>query len=723
MSIFKLLAILFAFPSFLAASVTGLALPTGVSANAVQHDSSGNLFIAGSIPPKQPKSPSLSTDIYVAKLSPDGATVLWSAEIGGSGSEAAAGLAISPSGAIYVTGSTSSPDFPVTASAVQSSFQSPGQRAFLAQFDAQGKLQNATFLGGVVSTSGYAVVLTSSGQPVVTGFTAAGFAVSPNTPAFTSNFFLIELDAAMAHVVFASSVGGQFVALDPEGNIYVAGTSRDGLSGPMTPGAFQTSVSVRACNGTLFVAMACNYQYVAKLDPTGAKLLYATFVAGAYGATPSSLIVDSQGNAIVAGSTSANDYPVTPGSFEPVYLATAPSKNLQPLITPHPAIVPPPQTGYLTKLNPQGTGLVFSTFLGGTATDTVTGLTPAADGSFYVSGFAQSTDFPGVEGDPAACFPQFFLTRITADGSAIAHTAVFSPNILCPQCSVFAGNAFMGGSALLVPGPQNFPMLLVGGQVIATADLNAPAPAIGCVLDAADMQPVSSVAPGQLLSLFGRQLASGTGFTVAPKGGEYPTAINGVSATFNGTLAPQLYYASQQDNVQVPYEVAGSQFAQLQIAGSTQKITLPVVAANPSVFLRTPPAFTCLSGDTVTGVNQSPLAFNADGSLNTCENPAAPGSSVTIYLNGLGAASPSLITGEVTRAVEPLNVSITSDPKVSVSIPSIVVASVPGSINAVWQAQVQLPNTTGLYLTVALSMAGVPFREQSAVIWTKASSR
>ncbi|MDQ6678484.1 MAG: hypothetical protein M3Z09_14455, partial [Acidobacteriota bacterium] len=114
---------------------------------------------------------------------------------------------------------------------------------------------------------------------------------------------------------------------------------------------------------------------------------------------------------------------------------------------------------------------------------------------------------------------------------------------------------------------------------------------------------------------------------------------------------------------------------------------------------------------------QSPLAFNDDGSPNTCVNPALPGSVVSVYLNGVGVNSPVQATGLVATSPVPLSIPLTADPYTGIQ--NITTTSVPGSISGVWLVQLQLPARVGSTLTVALSIGGVPLREQQAVIWTK----
>src|SRR6202043_2576149 len=124
--------------------------------------------------------------------------------------------------------------------------------------------------------------------------------------------------------------GGGLIALDSQGNIYLAGSAQpeftfaaQALTLPTLPaGAFQSTHDAPFCftfgnsgPGVGGGQLACQYQYVAKLNAAG-TLLWATYVTGTYGAIAGGMAVDSAGNVIIAGTTYSDDYPVTSGVFQ-----------------------------------------------------------------------------------------------------------------------------------------------------------------------------------------------------------------------------------------------------------------------------------------------------------------------------------------------------------------------------------------------------------------------
>ena len=111
-------------------------------------------------------------------------------------------------------------------------------------------------------------------------------------------------------------------------------------------------------------------------------------------------------------------------------------------------------------------------------------------------------------------------------------------------------------------------------------------------------------------------------------------------------------------------------------------------------------------------IGQHPVALNADGTGNSCENPAVPGSTVTIFLNGLGVTAPPLVTGAVTtHPPVPLNLTLSSTDGTARFVSA---ASVPGLISGVWAVQLQIPN--GFQTT--FSVAGIALRETGLIVWS-----
>jgi uncharacterized protein (TIGR03437 family) len=171
--------------------------------------------------------------------------------------------------------------------------------------------------------------------------------------------------------------------------------------------------------------------------------------------------------------------------------------------------------------------------------------------------------------------------------------------------------------------------------------------------------------------------------------------------------SPLLYVGGEQINFQAPFGIAGGTQANINFASAvsnlSDSLTLPIVAASPAVFLNTAtpsPALascTMFSSGSVNGLLA--LALNPDGSVNTCLNPASAGSTVTLFLNGLGVTPPAIAasTGTV-----------------------ISVLPLPGTMSGVWQLSLQVSANAGAGGNqISLTAGGVPVRDANLIVWVK----
>jgi uncharacterized protein (TIGR03437 family) len=353
-------------------------------------------------------------------------------------------------------------------------------------------------------------------------------------------------------------------------------------------------------------------------------------------------------------------------------------------------------------LNPTGTGLIYSSFFSGTATDTITfaAFTPSA---IYLGGSAGSADLPGFVGFPQPCLPQPYAARLSADATEIGASRIAPGNVL-------AYDAFAGT------------LIAVAGTNLVAFSPSAPQPPIACILDSADLQPVTSIAPGELLSLFG-EFSSGSPAT--PPSGPFPTSLDGVTVDLNGVPSPLLYVGGEQINFQAPFEIAGAGSASIDFASSLNGISdstmLPIVASNPGAFLNTPPDAAlqpCIYESSASLNGTFPLAFNPDGSINACMNPAPAGTVVTLFLDGLGVTSPAQVTGAISSNPGPALSSPVITANGGVTVVSVTALS--GAISGVWQVALQIPaNEPSGGNQVSLTAGSTPVRDANLIVWVK----
>jgi hypothetical protein len=324
-------------------------------------------------------------DAFVAKLSASGSALVYSTFLGGTQADEARGIAVDGSGNAYVTGYTFSTNFPT-----MGTIQTYGG-AFLTKLNAAGSaLVYSTHLGGstdghgglntVGNDGGNAVALDSGNNAYVTGYTRSdnfwGTASSPiqSTIGFAINSvgFVAKVNAAGSAVVYATYLGGtgrsepttpgdvgNGIAVDSQGNAYVAGTaySTD----------FPTADPIQANNAGSYDA------FITKVNAAGTMLVYSTYLGGAGADYGRGIAVDSGGNAYVVGATQGGFPQVAP--FQ-AYEARGPSEGFVAKISP----LAPSTTSLISSLNPsiQGQSVTFTASVSGTG---VTGAVQFKDGA------------------------------------------------------------------------------------------------------------------------------------------------------------------------------------------------------------------------------------------------------------------------------------------------------------------------------------------------------
>jgi len=323
-------------------------------------------------------------DTFITKLNESGSALLYSTYLGGSNDDWVAGIAIDGSGNAYVTGWTSSPDFPTTPGAFQTS--PPGaQNAFVTKLNAVGSAPvYSTYLGGVgPSGGGSGIAVDASGNAYVIGH--AETSDFPTTPgAFQTTYggerdaFVSKLDAVGSALIYSTYLGGSNldfgsgIAVDASGSAYVTGATYSS-NFPTTPGAFQTT------------HRGHEDAFVSKLNAAGSALLYSTYLGGGGGASGIGIAVDTSGNAYLTGAAGAG-FPTTPGAFQTTFGGGTSCSGS------------PCSDAFVGKLNATGSALLYSTYLGGSGSDYGNAIAIDASHNAYVTGNAGCT----ISGDMCA---------------------------------------------------------------------------------------------------------------------------------------------------------------------------------------------------------------------------------------------------------------------------------------------------------------------------------
>ena len=398
----------------------------------VAADSSGNFYVTGYSTGGSSPGGSVSTDAFVAKLTPGGAftyfTYLGSFDTETFHERASGyGIAADAAGNAYVTGYTT-PGFPLV-----NAFQStPGgdRDAFVTKISPDGSaLVYSTYLGGSGADRGNRIAVDSSGNAYVAGSTtSADFPTanalqgthSPNS----SDAFVTKFNAAGSTLVYSTYLDGRKygrvsgLAADSAGNAYLAGAT--------------SAADFPVVNAFQGANAGGNDAFVAKLNAAGSAFVYSSYLGGSGSDGASGVAVDSAGRAYVTGSTSSTDFPTAnalqganAGGFD----------------------------AFAARLRPDGSGLIFSTYLGGSGNDSSAGIGVDSWGHATIGGRTTSADFPLKNPLPggAVGVADAYAARIKANGTALLYSTYVgtdNEDVIHDVTADSSGNAYLAGQGI-----------------------------------------------------------------------------------------------------------------------------------------------------------------------------------------------------------------------------------------------------------------------------------
>ena len=309
-------------------------------------------------------------DIFITKFNPSGTSLIYSSYLGGHGDDNCESVALDSSGNAYVTGFTASSAFPVK-NAIQSK-RTGGQNVFLSELDPNGNLLFSTYYGGSGIDQAYGVVVDSTGIYIAGSTTSANY---PTLNAFQSQLpsptsaILTKFAPGGSSVIYSTFLGGAgggttayALTVDSSQSPYVTGQTGSPSFPLLNP--FQSQKKSPAGSTDVFVT---------KFTSAGNALVYSTYLGGSGTQSPAGIAVDSSGNAYVSGGTQSNDFP----TLNPLQANSGGQYDQ-----------------FVTKFNSSGSGLVYSTYLGGKANDTSIAIKVDSSGNAYVAGYSLSPNFP-----------------------------------------------------------------------------------------------------------------------------------------------------------------------------------------------------------------------------------------------------------------------------------------------------------------------------------------
>ena len=431
-------------------------------------------------------------------------TLAYSTYLGGSANEEGKAIAVDGAGNVYIVGETDSPNLPVL-SAFQSSLagQSAGLGAsgdvFVAKFNPAGALVYLTYLGGTGNDCPTGVAVDASGNAYIAGYTTSpDFPIAGTNPIqsryggangaawyHTGDAFVTKLSPSGNKLIYSTYLGGSgddaatSIAVDSAGDAYIAGGA--GANFPTTAGAYQTSLKggggepIEPAYGAPFLAPGD--AFAAEIDPTGSKLIFSTLVGGGFDDMAVALALDASANVYIAGYTMSPNFPTTAGALQKSWGGADPQ-------TPYFVT----GDGFITKLNPTGSALIYSTYFGGSGDECITGIAVDSTGSVYFTGWSSTMNLPTTPGAAQSkyggyqilpflieyLFGDAIVGKLNPAGSQLTYLTYLGGNTNEAALAIAidsAGDAFVAGFT----DSTNFPTSAGAAQTTMHGD-NGPTP-------------------------------------------------------------------------------------------------------------------------------------------------------------------------------------------------------------------------------------------------------
>jgi uncharacterized protein (TIGR03437 family) len=672
-------------------------------------DSQGNVFVVALAqrafvygPP--PASTLVVANVHVTKTDGSG-NVLASFEFGGSGIDTPKGAAVDGAGNLVIVGTTTSADFPLV-----SPLQSAGS-TFITKIDSQ--LQTILFstlwggagaTGVAVDSSGNIYVTGTTGYSTMASFPTTPGVLQPSAPAppvdgIVSSGFVSEISTAGDRVIFSTYFGAsgftcyssgnpcisfpgltgpeifttpQAIALDSSGNVIIVGsTNANNL--PVSTGAYAPW-----CGCTnMFPA-----GFVAKVAAGGIQLVWGTYIPletfpGVPGditsPTISGMALDAAANIVLVGNSQAG-FPVTQGAEQTAYPVPAGVESFY------------SHGEFVAKLSASGSQLLFGTYFGEdlpSAPNSPGGVAIDATGTIWLTGSSPVSQLPGVG---TTALGTDYIAGLSSDGSSVVSM------LTAPNGAAGAGVAVTAQGTLAALGPSG--ALLISSLAAGTP---STAPSLMGVVGSAATSVSPSVCGRELISFYGLGIGPATPMSAQVTNSAISNSLGGVQVLFDGVPAALLYAGPTQINAIVPSGVAGQSRTKVQIVTPTGTIDAPMLGVQATM----PQVFTNSTG--------AAAAMNQDGSVNTSANPAQPGSIVTIWMTGGGAApasSDNTINSELDSNPFPVSVLAANAYQGTSSLDVSYSGDAPGMASGVIQVNFQLPEgPLGFYYDVQVGAA------------------
>ena len=694
----------------------------------------------------------LGGDVFVAKFTSAGAFA-YVTYVGGSQDDAGLAIAVDSSGNAYVTGYTDSADFPTVAGSFQTKYQGAGGNqmfgpigdAFVFKLNPAGSaLTYSTYLGGAMDDRGTAIAVDSAGNAYVGGVTLSTdfpilnayqstFKGGGGSPAFCcgspapflnqGDAFITKLNPSGSGLVYSTYFGGSLddvvtaLAIDGSGDVYFGGYT---LSTDFPILSAYQSKFAGAASPNAQPVYTMGDGYVAKLNPTGG-LIYSTYLGGSSDDAVMGLAIDGTGAAYVTGYTSSSNFPISKTAAQPNFSGPSAISGQRSFVW---------GDAFVAKISPAGNGLVYSTFIGGSADDAGLAIAVDPSGNAYVGGFANSTNFPITSAN--ALQPQFggggesdgssamdptgdgFLTQVSADGSKFLFSTFYGGKFDDAVSSVALdakGNVNLAGVTVSpdLAVTSNAAQHTFGGSPMAEssgdafvariAGLYTPSgPVVSAVVNGASSAP--GFAPNSWMTIGGSNLSTATG-TWTITNGQLPTTLDGVRVNVGGQPGYVYYVSPTQINLVAPNVGTGAtQVTVTNSLGASQTFSTTSSTFSPAFFLWP-------GGYSVATRQDFTLAVKNGTFPGTTTTPAKPGDVLILWGTGFGPSTPAAPVGEVV----PSDATYSTTNLVSVTVggtkATVYGAALAPGFAALYQIAIQVPALANGDYPIVASVGGV----------------
>jgi len=355
-------------------------------------------------------------DAFIAKISHDGSSLVFCTYLGGINSDSATAIIVDKDDNVYVTGITDSYDFPTTSNAYQSAFAGGITDAFVAKFSSDGELLYSTYIGGSTPNQydgGINIQVDNSEHIYITGYTSSSDFPTINAYDDTYNMgenpyydaFVTKFSSDCTMLLFSTYLGGTNtdcaygLAVDIQETLYITGVTWS-LDFPIVK-SYDNFL-----NGSMDI-------FVTQLSSTGESVLYSTYLGGSEDETGFDITLDKKGSIYITGSTCSVDFPII-NAYDSIlndgYSST--------------------YDAYVTKIAPDGTTILFSTYLGGSECEEAFNIVVDNNGCAYITGYTASEDFPTInayqsQGHWMGEGPEGFITKFSPEGNTLTSSSFF----------------------------------------------------------------------------------------------------------------------------------------------------------------------------------------------------------------------------------------------------------------------------------------------------------